>query len=232
MEHKQQSDFGIIVSARLGSSRLPGKALKPLMGQPMIMLLLRRLAGFGQQQLIVATTALPEDDALTDLITKHGYTVFRGSQNDVALRLIQAAQTYHFKYVVRVTGDCPFVDTQLVQQAIGEAIKQPFDLMTTKGVYPQGLDCEIFETETLKSLHQTNQLTSYDKEHVTAYYYQHKDKFQIHQVPLNEDYDCEDLIWTIDTPEDYQRLNELTKGITDTGVHVKDVYKDVYKVMS
>lgn len=208
---KQQSNFGVIVSARMGSSRLPGKALKPLFGKPMILALLDRLRPLGLDRLVLATTDLPEDDVLARLAADHGYACFRGSNEDVANRLIEAACEFHFDYVVRVTGDCPWVDANLVQHAINIAIANPFDLVTTKGVFPQGLDCEIFETRTLKGLHQSGALTNDHKEHVTLYYYDHADEFRIRSVPLLPAYAAQGKIYTVDTPEDYEQLLLMTK---------------------
>ena len=103
--------FGIIVGARIGSTRLPGKALLQIGGYPMIIFLLERIrATQSVNKIIFATTTLSEDNELAQVVKDAGFTVFRGSNQNVVERYIDAAQEYNLDYVIRITGDCPFVD--------------------------------------------------------------------------------------------------------------------------
>ncbi len=100
-----------IVAARMGSSRFPGKSLALLGGMPMIEFLLRRLQKSKEcKQIILATTVEKIDDPIEILGNKIGVDVFRGPENDVAGRFVEAAEMYEAEWVARITGDCPFVD--------------------------------------------------------------------------------------------------------------------------
>ncbi len=198
-------NYGVVISGRMGSSRLPGKAVKPLMNIPMILFLLDRIKTPGlENQIVFATTDLPEDNVLAELVSQHGFPVFRGSNEDVAKRLLDVAKEYQFEYVCRVTGDCPFVNMDLIKHCVVESEPQKgYHLSTTKGIFPQGLDCEIFHAPTLQLLYDQKLLTDFHKEHVTAYFYEHDEKFCIHQVPLLESCDIQQATFTVDTQDDY-----------------------------
>lgn len=143
---------GVVVSARTASTRLPGKALLNLMGYPIIIFILSRLSKINHNlQIILATTDLKSDDILTEIVLKHGFMVFRGSCEDVVKRHIDLAEHYGFDFIVRITGDCPFVNGELVEFCYKQF---NFDgsifLGTTKNSFPQGLDCEIISVKALK----------------------------------------------------------------------------------
>src|SRR5262245_7767926 len=105
---------GVVLAARMSSSRLPGKALLPLQGLPMILFLLRRLSALSKGDLVVATTNLPADDVLFEKVSAAGVKVFRGSSPDVVKRYCSAAEYFGFDTIARVTADCPFIDAVLV----------------------------------------------------------------------------------------------------------------------
>src|SRR3974390_1575647 len=104
---------GIVVAARIGSTRLPGKALRPLDGIPMIVFLLRRLVPARRATVVFATTELPADDMLAGIVAGEGFPVYRGANEDVVARYVGAAERFSLDTVVRVTGDCPFVNAEL-----------------------------------------------------------------------------------------------------------------------
>ncbi len=225
MENKLPPNYGLVVSGRMGSSRLPGKAIKPLMNIPMILFLLGRLKTSAiKNQIVFATTNLREDNDLADMVSQQGYQVFRGENQDVAKRLLDVAKKYHFEYVCRITGDCPFVDFGLVEHCILESDKQgAFHLSTTKGVFPQGLDCEIFHAPTLQALYDQKALTEFDKEHVTAYFYEHQELFDVFQIPLLESYDIKGTSFTVDTKEDYLNIQKQLKDMNNPRFTLADL---------
>ena len=136
--------IGIIVAARMSSNRLPGKALKPLMNIPMLGFLLRRLKGsVFTHEIILATSNHTDDDVLVELAKKEGIRSYRGNLDDVTERYIGAAEVNKINTVVRVTGDCPFVNAELVDYCLDYIKNRSFDLATTKGLFPVGLDVEI-----------------------------------------------------------------------------------------
>src|SRR5690348_5122118 len=109
-DHPKLGRTGIIVAARTGSSRLPGKALLPLNGMPMILFLLERLSPLKEARVAFATTRLESDDRLAAIVEEAGVPVFRGNAEDLVDRYVAAADHFGFDTVGRVTGDCPFVD--------------------------------------------------------------------------------------------------------------------------
>ncbi|WP_201501363.1 cytidylyltransferase domain-containing protein [Psychrobacter cibarius] len=160
-----------IVQARMGSTRLPNKVMKEINGTPMIEVLLKRLAKSEQiDQIIVATSV----DAKNDLLVRHveslGYVCERGSENDVLERYYQAAKAHNADIVIRITGDCPLVDANLVDIAINDFKDHGVDYLsnTSPATYPDGLDIEVFTMRVLeRALTETTSL--FDQEHVTPY---------------------------------------------------------------
>jgi spore coat polysaccharide biosynthesis protein SpsF (cytidylyltransferase family) len=176
-------NVGIVVAARTGSQRLPGKALLPLSGVPMIAYLLRRQKPVRGVTLVLATTQLPADDALAELAAAEGVPLFRGADADVVARYVAAAERFALDTVVRVTGDCPFVSAELVDYCIERAAGSlPFDLATTKTRFPVGLDAEIFRADSMARLHRSGRLTAVEREHLTLYYYNHAGAHNIRYI--------------------------------------------------
>ncbi len=209
--------FDVIVAARLGSRRLPAKALLPLCGVPMIRLLLRRIKGTTRAaNLVLATTERAEDDALAAQARAEGVAVFRGASDDVVRRYDDAAGQIGAEYVVRVTGDCPFIDSDMLDYCLAACdTLGAFDLATTKGAFPTGLDCEIYRAESLRRLHQGNALSASDREHLTKYFYDHPSRFQVATIEPRSEWRCASRRFTIDTPEDYQAARSLVDSFAD-----------------
>ncbi len=176
--------FGVIVAARSGSARLPRKGLRPLQGVPMIVFLFRRiLPSKLADKIIFATTDLTEDDELASTVGSEGVPVFRGANDDVVKRYVDAATSFNMSYVVRVTGDCPFVDAQTLDYCLDQCRKLgPFDLASTKGLFPVGIDYEIYNAEAMRKLHESGLLTPGDREHPTKYIYDHAGDFNIEKL--------------------------------------------------
>lgn len=196
--------FGVIVAARSGSSRLPGKALLPLDGVPMIVFLLRRIRPSIQADAIIfATTELPEDDELASIVAKEGFEVYRGANQDVVARYVKAAQDYGLDYLVRITGDCPFVDSASLDYCIARCKEfDRFDLASTKGYFPVGIDYEIYRADMMASLHESGKLTREEREHLTLHFYNNNDSFDIRKIYPPDEWKNE-VTFTVDTREDY-----------------------------
>ena len=197
-----------IVQARMGSTRLPNKVMKEINGTPMIEVLLKRLAKSEQiDQIIVATSV----DAKNDLLVRHveslGYVCERGSENDVLERYYQAAKAHNADIVIRITGDCPLVDANLVDIAINDFKDHGVDYLsnTSPATYPDGLDIEVF---TMKALERTLKETTslFDQEHVTPYI-RNSGKFKTHSISYTED--LSDLRWTVDEPVDFEVISNI-----------------------
>ena len=143
----------VILQARTGSKRLPGKVLADLAGQPMLAFLVSRLKQCTSiDEYILATTNLEEDDELTILGKSLGLKVIRGSQNDVLSRYAKAAKSTEAEVLIRITGDCPLVDPSLLTEMIQEFRTMDIDYYSNcmKPTYPDGLDIEFYKKIILK----------------------------------------------------------------------------------
>jgi glutamate-1-semialdehyde 2,1-aminomutase len=190
-----------IVQARMGSTRLPGKVLIPIADRPIIELLLTRLSKSKEiDEIIVATSINSQNDQLQLVVESLGYKCTRGSENDVLDRFYQSAKSLKADIVVRITGDCPLVDSALVDQCIQGFKKSQVDFFsnTRPMTYPDGLDVEIM---TFNSIDRANKETnsSFDREHVTPYIC-NSDSFSKSSMQYTED--LSNQRWTVDEPED------------------------------
>lgn len=204
---------GIVLAARTASSRLPGKALLPLNGLPMIVFLLRRLrASRRADTVIVATTTRTDDDALAATAAAEGAPVFRGADADVVARYVAAAEAHRLDTVVRVTGDCPFVDGVLVDHCLAAAEGfDRFDVATTKGAFPVGLDVEIYPAPLMADAHGRLPLTPAHREHLTLYFYEQAHAFALRTIAPREEWRADGRTFTVDTMPDYEAARKLAE---------------------
>lgn len=206
-----EHNVGLIVQARMGSTRLPGKVMLPIGNISLIEMLLRRVS---QSQLVdkivLATSCAEEDNVLVDLVQRLGFDVFRGHPKDVQSRYIGAAQEYGFDVIVRITGDCPLIDPGLIDECIELFFKSEADYCSNidPPCYPDGLDVEVFSRLSLE--HSAPFSTSYAKEHVTANL---RSDLGVTRLSLLTNYDGSQHRWTIDEPDDYRFLLELYKAL-------------------
>ncbi len=218
--------FGVIIAARISSARLPGKALLPLKNIPMICFLIRRirsskLAG----KIIFATTSLPEDDNLASLVAAENIPVFRGANNDVVKRFVDAASEHNLEYVVRVTGDCPFVGAETLDYCLEKCSQfDYFDLATTKLNFPIGIDYEIYNAEVMEKLHK-KKLNKDDREHLTKYIYDHERAFRVEQIFPKSEWEYLGKPFTVDTPEDYSYSQQLVEKINSISFSIDELLK-------
>ncbi len=202
-----------IVQARMGSTRLPWKVLKDLAGETMLARVVGRLRHADRiNELLVATTDRPEDDAIVDECRKLSVLVSRGDQDDVLDRYFKAAQFASADVVVRITADCPLIDPEITDTTIARFIDEVPDYASNTMVrtYPRGLDTEVMSFSALSKAWQKAQ-KSYEREHVTPYLLEHPSEFRLVSVVGDRDYSTHR--WTVDTPEDllfvrtvYERL--------------------------
>jgi len=191
-----------IVQARMGSTRLPDKAMKRIAGVPMIELLLRRLSHAARLDgIALATSVDVRNDPLAAHVQALGFEVFRGSEHDVLDRYYQAAVTRQPDVVIRITGDCPLMDPALVDEVIEARESSCVDYASNVDPpsYPDGLDIEVF---TLAALHAAWSETSkkHDREHVTPYI-RESARFTKRNVANAEDLSGER--WTVDEADDF-----------------------------
>ena len=192
-----------VVQARMGSTRLPNKVMKPIGGIPMIELLLARLAMAKRvDQIVLATSTDERNLLLVEHVQNLGYVCVRGSENDVLQRYLDAATEVDADVLVRITGDCPLVDPVLIDQAIDEFLSQSVEYHsnTSPATFPDGLDIEVFTIDALKRAALESQ-DSFDHEHVTPYL--RKPGLFKSSAMLNGE-DLSGLRWTVDEPADFE----------------------------
>jgi spore coat polysaccharide biosynthesis protein SpsF len=206
------SKVGVVVAARTASTRLPNKALMPLLNLPMVLFLLRRLRYVRDARVVLATTTLSSDDELCSLVERENISVYRGSPSDLVQRYCDIASKYEFETIVRITADCPFVDSELVNWCLEQASSlENYDLATTKGRFPVGLDVEIFSAKLMEQLNQNPALTVEDREHLTLFCYRHNYKIARLSTPANWPKTTESF--TVDTFDDYQNANGIVNRL-------------------
>jgi spore coat polysaccharide biosynthesis protein SpsF len=217
---------GVIVAARMGSSRLPGKALKPLAGVPSLAFLLRRLRStrLADGGVVLATTTRPDDDALADLAADEGTPVFRGSEHDLVDRYVGAAAAHGFDLVVRITADCPFVDGESLDFCLAQwPGLAPFDIAGTKTVFPVGIDYELYRADLMAALNASDGLDADDREHLTLHFYRNPDRFTARRFTRPADWPTPPHPLTLDTPEDYIALSQLAAATGGVNAPVRDI---------
>ena len=191
-----------VIQARMGSSRLPGKVLKDINGRTMLARVVRRVSRSTLvNKVIVATTTASTDKAIIDECESLGIPSFRGSEQDVLDRYYRAAKLFFAEAVVRITSDCPLVDPEIIDQVIQAFRKDGADYAsnTMVSTYPRGLDVEVFTFSALeKAWREAHE--SYQRVHVTPYFYQNPELFRL--VPVIGVEDNSNYRWTVDTEED------------------------------
>lgn len=202
-----------IIQARTSSTRLPGKVLEPLQGVPMIVFMLRRVAHAKQlDQFLVATSVDKSDDLLAQTVTQYGFDCYRGDLSDVLGRFAAAARLRAADVVVRLTGDCPLIDADLIDQAVSILIDGNFDYVSNGDppTYPNGLDVESFTLDALLKAHESAQAPT-DREHVTPYIRRNKTLFR--QANLRSEVDRSALRWTVDHADDLELVRALVGAV-------------------
>jgi spore coat polysaccharide biosynthesis protein SpsF len=207
-------NIGVIIQARTGSTRFPEKILKPLPYNSQITVLeqvVRRIKkSIYNPKVIIATTINSEDDIIEKLANKNKYFSFRGSENDVLSRYYYASKENKLDIIVRVTSDCPCIDSEIIDEAIRLKMSTKCDYVSNIKLrtYPRGLDVEVFDFNILEEAFlKADQ--SFEREHVTPYMYDPVNKFKINSIEAKGKYYRPDIRITLDTNEDYMFLVAL-----------------------
>lgn len=198
-----------ILQARMSSSRLPGKVMKPLLGQPMLWREIERVQrATTLDALVVATSDDRSDDPIEQLCRARGVDCFRGSLDDVLDRFYCAAQHRKPQYVVRLTGDCPVLDPAVIDAVVRHCVEGKFDYATNalKPTFPDGLDVEVFTFACLETAWREAKLPS-QREHVTPFINQQPERFKIGDYAGSRDLSY--LRWTVDEVLDFELIRQI-----------------------
>jgi len=208
-----------IVQARMSSSRLPGKVLKEINGKPMIAHVVERTRRANSVDYVaIATTIDPSDNAIEDWCKESQTACYRGSMFDVLDRFYQAAKLYAADIIVRVTGDCPVIDPQVIDDTVAAFHAHSADFAANRlpppwgRTFPIGLDTEVVSFCALEQAW-TEAKEPHEREHVMPYMYDVDGRFKVYQLNTSPDYGT--LRWTVDTPEDLEFIRSVFAFLPD-----------------
>ena len=197
-----------LVQARMGSVRLPQKVLKKISDKTIIELLLMRLSKSNElDEIIVATSENSENDMLVKHVESLGFKCTQGSEKDVLNRFYESAKSLDADIIVRITGDCPLVDPDIVDKCVKRFKTLNVDYFSniSPASYPDGLDTEVFSFNTLGQAN-NNAISAYDREHVTTFI-RNSDLFS--KDVLQNEIDYSNLRWSVDELEDLEVVTKV-----------------------
>jgi spore coat polysaccharide biosynthesis protein SpsF len=205
---------GIIIMARMGSSRLPGKVLKTAAGVPLLDLLVHRLRRVSNADTVVlATSVEARDDVVAERGSALGIPVFRGSENDTMDRFLSAIRAFDLSYIIRVTGDCPMIDPATVGEVVQLLTRERFDYVSTDLTlqYPNGMGCEGYTRRTIERMHAASRGMDTDQSWMLA-----RDpamNFRRGQIAASPLGDLSSYRLTVDTQEDFDLVSRIIETL-------------------
>jgi spore coat polysaccharide biosynthesis protein SpsF len=215
----------ILLQARMGSTRLPGKVLKTVLGKPLLGYAVERLQQVSQAaEVWVLTSRLAMDDPIERWCAEQGISCYRGSEEDVLDRYYQASCLIQSDWILRVTGDCPLIDPLVIDDMI-QAFRTAHDLErqskvstpapdylsnTLERTYPRGLDAELMTRAALESAW-LEAIDPQEREHVTPFIYRRPERFRL--IQYRQATDLSHLRWTVDTPEDFRLVEAILTAL-------------------
>lgn len=213
-----------IVQARMGSERLPGKVMKEIDDKPMISYTLNALRQSRYiDDIILATSDLEVNDLLVEYVESIEFEVFRGSEDNVLERYKQVADKYNGDVIIRVTGDCPLINSIIVDNVITKYLMYEYDYvrLDVPNTFQRGFDVEVFSKEALDSVYNivcSNENindSNFNKfrEHVTLYIYNHKEEYKVGYVKGEGKYfNNKDINLSVDSIEDFKRVKKIIES--------------------
>lgn len=216
-----------IIQARMASSRLPGKVLADLGGRPALAWVVRRAGrAVGIDQVVVATSVAPEDDAIAVFCKDQDYACTRGNLYDVLDRYRQAARDFDAEVIVRLTGDCPLIDPGMLADNLRTFLnaKPPLDFAANRlpkeRTIPIGLDAEFCTLAALETAWREAQ-EPHQREHVMPFFYEHPQRFRV--LHMKHSPNLGNYRWTLDTHEDLDLLRQIVANFPDDTFSWKDI---------
>jgi spore coat polysaccharide biosynthesis protein SpsF len=203
-----------VIQARMSSSRLPGKVLMPLAGRPLLAFMVDRVRRAQHiDSIVVATSTDPSDDPLAELLDTIGIACWRGSLENVLTRFYDAASDQKADIVLRLTGDCPLIEPQLIDACVEMLASQNLDYVSNVEPprYPDGLDVEAMTMNAL-SLAEKEATLGSEREHVTIFIRNHPERFP--RASLESAIDLSALRWTVDYADDLDMVRTMVNAIS------------------
>lgn len=232
-----------IVQARMGSERLPGKVMKKLGDKPMIEHTLSRAASADSiDKVVLATSDKETDKEMVEYLMGNGWDVFCGDENNVLKRYVDCESEFNGDTIIRITGDCPFIDPDIIDLVTKYYAINDYDYvrLDVPETFIRGFDVEVFSRDAMKKVYDIIKNIEGDspyKEHVTFYMYNHPEEFSIGYVKGSEKYKKEYRI-CVDTQQDYELVTKIYDNFRDGYVSADKIVKylddnpDVVKINS
>lgn len=202
-----------IIQARCGSSRFPNKIFADISGKPLIWHVVNRLKYSETiDEILIATTTNCLDDKLAEWADNNNIKIFRGNENNVLNRYYEASKYINADVIIRITADDPFKEPMLIDKAVNKLINDGADFVSNNNPpsYPEGLDVEVFTSKAIEIAEQ-NSISSFEREHVTQYFYKNSSCFKIYNI--SNDINLSYLRWTIDTDIDLCMVDQVYKKL-------------------
>jgi len=208
------------IEARMTSSRLPGKVLMKVLDKPILHYLVSRLKRVQSlDEIVLATTTNCTDDILVEFANNENIRCYRGSENDVMDRVVEAAKSVDADLIVEITGDCPIIDPNIVEQVVQTYINNNVDYVSNNNVhsYPDGMDVQVFSLNLLiKSLNMTDAIL--DREHVTLHIRNHPELFSHLNLVAPPELWWPELGLTLDERSDFELLKKIIENFGDNNL--------------
>ena len=201
-----------IIEARMSSTRLPNKSMKKIVGKPLLELMIERVKSCKKiDEIVVATSIMPENDVIELLTKKLKVSCFRGSEDDVLGRVLESGKSVNADIIIELWGDSPLIDMHILNDLINFFQNNEYDCVGTtfpnfEKTYPLGLSALIFP---LKILEEVDKITnnSNDRENVSNYIYEHPDKYNIAPLPCPKELNFPNFRLTVDEQSDFDLIN-------------------------
>jgi len=204
----------LIMQARMGSTRLPGKSLLPLAGQPLVGRAIERVKRCQRlHEIVMATTQKPDDDPLAALGRAYGVAVFRGAENDLVGRYYQAAVAHRADVIVRIPADNPVPEPREIERIIAYHLESGNDFSSNypdvfDNGYPDGIGAEVFNFDALRRVWETS-ADPRNREHPHTNFYEHPEIYKIGTIQCPPEFRRPDIILDVNTRDEYDFLAEL-----------------------
>ena len=215
MKKRENENIVATIEARMFSTRLPGKVMMKVLGRPLLSHMVERIRRAKLvDNIVVATTVNRNDEPIVDLCKEEGVDFYRGSEEDVLGRLLEALIEFKATINVELTGDCPLVDPDIVDMVVDSYLKHDYDLVTNfdKVTYPSGFDLQVFSIEALTRAERNAKSREY-REHTSLYMKRHRKEFTVHNIEAPEELYHPDYYVEIDEEADYEVLKAILEAL-------------------
>ncbi len=205
-----------IIQARMNSSRLPGKVLRPILGRPMLQHMIERVkAAETVGKTVVITSAEPSDDPIAEFCRRYHVDCYRGSLDDVLDRYYQGARAHRAKVIVRLTADCPLIDPRVIDFVVRRFQKENCDYAANTvpppSTFPDGMDVEVFSFQALEQAWREAKKPS-EREHVTFYFWKNPHLFRT--LRCDGPSDRHEFRLTVDYPQDAEVITAIIRDLS------------------